>query len=158
MDAGEWIRWVAAFILGAFSPVAVEFFRGRIERDQRRQDRSNDFQKETLVELQDQLTKLALAAGAIWTEDDWSYQQTGRRVAETEARRELAREDRQATFRIHALRERVQDDRVREAVKRLQDVTAGIVYAPGSRDDPLGSLNEAFTQSQAVIGERLRAL
>lgn len=53
MDAGEWFRWAAAFVLGALSTVAIEFGRGQLERRQRKQDRRDEFQREKMIELLD---------------------------------------------------------------------------------------------------------
>lgn len=66
MDAAEWFRWAAAFFLGALSTVLIEFVRGQFERRQRKGDRRDDFQRETLLALQDtlyEMTKLTVDSG-----------------------------------------------------------------------------------------------
>ena len=52
MDAaGESFRWAAGSVLGALSAILIEFARGQLERRQRRQNRRDDFQRETLLSL-----------------------------------------------------------------------------------------------------------
>lgn len=65
MGASEWFRWAAAFVLGALSIVAIEFGRGQFERRQRREDRRDDYQRETLLDLQDALIRLGSATARV---------------------------------------------------------------------------------------------
>jgi hypothetical protein len=52
-DAAEWFNWAAAFVLGAVSVATIEVARGHIERRQGRADWRDDFQRETLLALQE---------------------------------------------------------------------------------------------------------
>src|SRR5215204_7789302 len=113
MDAaGESFRWAAGFVLGALSAILIEFARGQLERRQRRQDRRDDFQRETLplqrhfVSDRDRLLTFAgsrekmdgapsgpgLAAIARYA-DAWKelHARIGRRFARAEARERAGR-------------------------------------------------------------------
>lgn len=52
-DAAEWFNCVVAFVLGAVSVATIEVARGHIERRQGRADWRDDFQRETLLALQE---------------------------------------------------------------------------------------------------------
>lgn len=55
METSDWLLVVASVVLGQFALLAIEVLRGQLERWQRRQDRRDDFQRNTLLELQEAL-------------------------------------------------------------------------------------------------------
>ncbi len=120
MDVGEWFRWVSAFVLGAFSPVAVELTRHRVERKQRRQDRSDDFQRETLLNLQDASATLARLVA-----QTHMLIQADQPISDQHA--ELQRI---ASLEVSKFGVRIYDDDVRQSVTRFQNVVSRISLVP----------------------------
>jgi hypothetical protein len=55
MDVSDWILVVEAVVLGHFALLGIEFMHSHLGRRQRRQDRRDDFQRKTLIELQEAL-------------------------------------------------------------------------------------------------------
>lgn len=167
MDAGEWVRWAAAFFPGALSTVLVEFGRGQLERRQRLNDRRDDFQRETLVEPQEMLEKMITATVAIQSFnelDEEAYAAVmepikpgGRRLPD-EA--EWAEQETMAAIRVRTLYVRVHDDEVRglvaDFIKLVPDTTAATPIAEST-----AQTERAVATSRAAntrIGELPRKL
>src|SRR5687767_15081665 len=98
-----------AVVLGAALTTGIELARGQLERKQRRQDRRDDFERATLIELRDELVKLVRAAGAVWWEDRAAYRQQQTKDWDTLPRSNKRRQEagtyQDIDFRLDALRE-----------------------------------------------------
>lgn len=159
MSSAEWFRWAAAFFLGALSTIAIEFVRGQFERRQRRQDQRDDFQRQTLLDLQDGLLRLFDAVASIRTARQHEQRATGSRKLNADhpgkanARREV--------LRARALKERIEDQALRIEIGLLLDwvVSSAISASAAEPDSPAW---EAWLyQHRATnegIGELLRKL
>ncbi len=172
MDASEWFRWAAAFFLGALSTIAIEFGRGQLERRQRKKDRRDDFQRETLLALQETLATYRRAARSVWTDrvlasiDKEMDEEKGTLalppLLRLEDHRQHLTEYNDAAFWLDILRERAVDDRLRQLVAELQDSTRQTV-SPALDAPPLTSSVEpttlmegAYKQVTLRIGELVR--
>lgn len=85
-----------AFVLGALSPVLVRFGTLWLERKQRLQDRRDDFQRETLLALQDCFINVGRLTAQLHTyiENDWALGEQlseARRLASLEAGKYVVR-------------------------------------------------------------------
>ena len=62
MDWAQWLATVLAALLGSvvgsLSTVGVQWVRQRVERTERRQDRRDDFQRTTIMELQESVSRV----------------------------------------------------------------------------------------------------
>jgi hypothetical protein len=57
METQIWLP-IVTFVVGQLSVIGVEWFRSWLAREQRRRDRRDDFQRETLIELQEALYRV----------------------------------------------------------------------------------------------------
>lgn len=174
MDSGEWFRWAAAFFLGALSTIAIEFGRGQFERRQRREDRRDNFQQETLVALQVTLATYRRAARSVWIDrikdsiDNETAEERDRLALPPMLRSEdylqHVNEYNDASFWLDILRERAADNRLRQLIAELQDSTRQTVNpafdAPRSTSsvEPTTLMESAYKQVTARTGELLRML
>ena len=148
MDAGEWFRWAAAFVLGALSAVVIEFARGQFERLQRRADRREDFQQQTLLALQD-----AVSARAVVTLSASKSARTGQEIG-SEAENALIL----AAIETQKLVARVADSRTRDLAEQFLGATADAAYpnADADHDKLIERVSSAALAVNDRIGELLR--
>lgn len=155
MQPSEWIIPVATFLLGQLSIYLLEWFRNRQTRKQRR----DDFQRQTLVELQDMLYQQALDAVMVATNQDQHPRPPGRRTdgsfEDTHHYATL-----QATMRLPTLVERVEDGEVRALADQL-DVTLRrfmMSEKKEGRSEALKRFQDIGLQMNRRIGTLLRSL
>jgi len=143
---------VVLVFLGAALTILIEVARGEMERKQRRDDRRDDFQRETLIEIQDQLAKMSRAAKmlvpqvnpAIFVEDAPIYMES--------------------LFRLDVLLERLHDETLRGLVAQTQEEARRLVSPePGeavssNRDERSRPLARAYVAAMRRSGELLRDL
>jgi len=67
MDRWDWILVVGSVLIGQVALLLIETLRTWLERVQRRQDRRDDFQHDTLIELREALIVMADTAGVVYT-------------------------------------------------------------------------------------------
>lgn len=112
MSHFEWTIPVVTFLFGQLSLLLLEWFRHHQTRKQRRIDSRDDFQRETLLELQDTLEELALEGSTVTMLRERGFRLPGQRKdiryddphAQTVLR---------ADVRLLTLAERVEDEEVR---------------------------------------------
>lgn len=129
-------------VLGAavalVSATVTEVVRDRLGRAQRRRERRDDFQHQDLRELQDETVRLVRAATAVYFEGLRLYdeatipQQLDGVVPTTELFRENRRLFWDADFRIDVLRERIDDDRLRQEAEGLQRLGRVLATRPAA--------------------------
>jgi hypothetical protein len=51
LETSGWLLVVASVVLGQFALLGIEWLRGQLERKQRQDDRRDDFQRQTLLDL-----------------------------------------------------------------------------------------------------------
>lgn len=158
MERADWYLVVAAVVLGQFALLAIEFLRSQMERWQRRRDHNNDFQRETLIELQDVIHRFVLGISLIL--HNMEREKTGEQPHKWKALGDPGEMTQAAGPRIAILAERVKDDKLRELVNGLQ---TGYGVLPHSRtEQELAETLDGIRRIQRVanrrIGELLRAL
>jgi hypothetical protein len=162
LDRSAWatagVTIVAVFV-GALIPVLTDVFRGPLERKQRIQDRRDDFQRGTLLDLQDALYRFMLGANLIRV--NIQQEQSGKRPQEWAALGDPGEMTQEAAPRISMLIERVQDERLRNLVSDF--MTGYSVVLIGSRSDEeaistLDTMHRIQLLANKRIGELLRQL
>lgn len=114
----DWFTVFASVTFGQLSVLGVEWFRHRMSRNQRRSDARDDFQRQTLLELQDTLDELALNAATVVVLQ-------GRGLWLLSQRKDVRYDNSHAQALLHAdirlttLAERIQDDEVRILIEQL---------------------------------------
>lgn len=88
-----------------------------------RAERRREFERTTLLELQEAMANLARAAGEIHHFDSMQLRNTGQR---TQVPREMDEREFQARRRLAMLRERVLDDELRRLVGEFADATVAV--------------------------------
>lgn len=121
MAVESWTLPMATFLLGQLSLILMEWFRIRQVRKQRRGDARDDFQRQTLLELQDTLDEVARDAAMVIVLWEQGLQLPGQR-SDDHNDSSPAQDLLQAILRLPTLAERVQDQAVRRLVGQL-DVT-----------------------------------
>lgn len=150
MDREGWLIAVGSVVVGALLVTLVEWIRGQIERRQRRRDRRDDFQRDTLLTLLDALLRLAHLTALIHIEV-----QHGRPVSD-----ELDELRRQESVKVSRYSVVTLDERTRTPVTEFQHVTTKLTGAAQSANhDALSSeLIAALNRVIDRIGELLRKL
>jgi hypothetical protein len=169
--------WVplAAVVVGYAGSLLTESFRDRHQsarerearaaeradvralREQEIQDRRDQFQRETLLELQEILHHLGRTYGQEHFQDAKTAKAAGkwdpRQLAAGISDKNFAAEQ-----RSNILVARVGDDLVRDAVREMRDVGSGLTFArsQAESDDCLTRSLEAFKQANDRIGVLLR--
>jgi hypothetical protein len=116
MDAAEWVGWAAAFVLGAVSAAMIEFARGQIERRQRRADWRDDFQRDTLLALQEAVKHRSATALKILSRPQ--------RAAAPEPEQLISHA--MTTLELDKLAVRINDEHTRQLVQNLRAATARV--------------------------------
>jgi len=162
---GPWLP-VATFIIGQLFAIVLEWLRGiaaarreRTARDQVRkeavEDRRAEFQRQTLVELQETLLQFMRATAQMRFADERSLKETGK-WGQTLFDEELSEHERQLRVRINVLTQRALDDNLRDLVGAYSVV----LKARDKRGADLADVaaTEVFQQANDRLGELLRAL
>ncbi|MGX5846914.1 hypothetical protein ACWGTO_07530 [Mesorhizobium sp. PL10] len=160
------VTLVAGALIGAFTQILTDrrtAHRERIARLEQRQDaartRRIEFQRVTLLELQDRAGDLARSAAKTFLADEAAHRETG------VWRQNLVGEDVSNEFFIAQttvvkLRERVLDDQVRELTTKLRDACVNTEQAR-SKDNAfrwLSQVSDLLRTLNVRIGEELRSL
>jgi len=163
--------WPAiTLFVGFFSSAALDFFRDqrltsreRAARDAdnraKRIESRNMFQKENLLQLQEECMKLARATGAINHNDIMVYKSTG------EWRKNLTPDDwgdehLQALQRINILSSRVSDEQVRQAVNNFKGQAVSVLESDTREagDRSLHQMANIFVELNEKIGTVIRKI
>lgn len=120
LDTSDWLLVVASVVLGQFALLGIEWLRGQIDRRQRREDRRDDFQRRTLLDLQDALdTLLGLTC------EMYLHRQRSTKVSD-----ELAEAHRKAASQVNILLTRCPDPKFQEHVEAFKNYAQRVLYAP----------------------------
>lgn len=157
----EWLRIVATFVVGQLSVIGIEWFRSWLTRDQRRRDARNEFQRQTLIELQESLYRLVRALSNSLREHELLNE--GKRAPEWPAEEDPRIIGAGVFGRIDALTERVDDPRVRDLVSQYLDQHEKMFSAPEDSSTEvvkrqLADLRLAQRKANKRIGVLLRGL
>lgn len=145
--------------VGALIPVITDVFRGQLERKQRIRDRRHDFQRESLMALQDTLIDMITSGGGVIAERQASERETG------EWRVEIS-----DTWRIDLLHGitgtrkqfvRVNDQQTRDLANETLDAVFLAVVSAKSLEEAEVAWEQALDahlRSNERIGELLRML
>lgn len=159
---------VLLVFLGAALTIGIEIARGQLERKQRRRDRRDDFQRETLLQVRAELERLARIAGAVWEADHEAYRRMETpdwgKLTLSDERIQKAIQFRDADFALDGLRECVFDEQFRSDVREVQRFAQYVVFnptsehPPGSSKDAFGEMIAAHKKAVGRFGELIRAL
>lgn len=168
MDSNELVALISgsAFVLGSVlafvgSFVAARFTAKATLRQERERDRLVDrrerraFQRQTLLDAQDELTKFARVQGEIWLFDQHTYKDRGEY---TQMPPELSERARLAQVSFTHLIERVVDDAVRTTLKYVAavDMRRVIPSSPANLDAAVREFAESVQAAGEVLGKKLR--
>ncbi len=159
MNRGDWLVAVASVVVGALLVTLVEWLRSQIDRQQRMQDRRDDFQRQTLLDLQDALYRFMLGTNLI--RENFQRVRTSERELEWKVLGDPGELTQETGPRIVMLIERVDDEQLRELVADF--LTGYSVIRFGSRSnqeafDTLDTLHGIQLRANRRIGELLRKL
>jgi hypothetical protein len=166
----NWFLPIATLLLGYLTKSVSDWLdfrrtskREREAREESHRDklveRREEFQRETLLGLQEELVTLVRTASQMHLEDMKAHRETGvwkRQLFEGE----LSEGARLAHARVAVLTVRVRDEAVRNLVADINQGTVGLTLAP-TREDAMAALvnmTTAFDKVQKRIGELLREL
>lgn len=165
MDAPYWFP-VVTLVLGALAGYFADYLRESRAATREREEARRTFQRETLIELQDQIASLARAVGRGHHEDFLEHARSG-----LWARGSLSEEvnlgEMQAIREIHRLRVRLTDRDLSQRTEKFIGLATAVglpgVRAPG--DDAamkersercMAELVDAFGPMNERLGEALR--
>lgn len=140
---------VATLVVGAIAGYLADYLRDSRAAARQGRERRGAFQRETLIELQDWVAKLARAAQQILHHDELEFRRSGQwgRTPVADAVDEAFRN---ATMNVNRYRVRVLDDDIRDAADEFTRLTAEL-----SLSSP-GQGSEDAARAAAVVGrERL---
>lgn len=161
-----WMVPFMTFLLGVFLTQLTEGIRGLYsflkQRGDRRaliEDRRADFQRQTLVDLQDALQAFARATGRAHHEDVMAYRQSGQ-WAKTPISDEWNQKLLDATGRINALWVRVLDKELRDLVvaTRNASVDADMAKSDVAAEQAMRTFSESLVRAYERLGDILRTL
>ncbi len=150
---------VLLVFVGAALTIGIELARGQLERKQRRQDQRDDFQRVTLLALQDALYQFVEAMA--FSVEDYRRQSVGQLPVSPFLGLPWPIAARTAQARIVQLTARVADDRLREIVQRYRDAFNATLFIAETVDEAetaLKSIHDLHKQANERIGELIRAL
>lgn len=169
VQAGTWFP-VVTLLLGAILKALFDAMtdrrlerRERAARQEARRDairlRHSEFQRATLLELQDAIVTLARFTGQSHYQDLVAYRTEGtwQREPNTEDVSEGFLKSQQL---LSKLRVRVSNDRIRGLTKEVSSACADAVHAPDEKSATLalGRMSDVLSELQENIGDMLRGL
>lgn len=166
----NWFLPIATLLLGYIAKSVTDGIdsrrtseRERIAREESRQDRlferRNDFQRQTLLDLQEATMQSMRATASINHEDVMAFRKTGKWGRQLVGD-ELSEAHRLANARVTILRVRVRDQAVRDLVRDLQANGTSLVMCGSEPESTrlLGTLFGVFDNLNGRIGELLRSI
>jgi hypothetical protein len=161
MTLGDWLTIIASVTVGQLLLVVVELARHWLTRKQRRDDAHDDFQRQTLLELQEALYTLvhAIANGKL----DYDNERDGKPRINWPPAEDPRLLGVGTLGRISLLVERVKDLAVRTLVQQYLEQHAEIFISPENSDEQdfnshLGDLWKLQERANERIGMILRSL
>jgi hypothetical protein len=160
---------ILTLILGFVTASITEWFRDgraiRREREARedtsraqRFERRTNFQRETLLNLQDSVAKLARVTGKMHHFDLMEYRKTGKRGSLFPD--EFSDESQKANVSITLLTSRVRDDGIRKLAEMFREAANWVPLCPSEEDAKaaVGKMAETLDALYKRTGEALRKL
>ncbi|MGD1027123.1 hypothetical protein [Candidatus Binatus soli] len=164
----NWFLPIATLLLGYIAKSVTDGIdsrraskREQIVREESRRDhlfeRRTDFQRQTLLDLQEATMQLMRATAAINHEDVMAFRKTGKWGMQLVGD-ELSEAHRLANARVTILRVRVRDQTVRDFVGDVQANGSSLVICRSEQESTrlMGTLFGAFDNLNGRIGELLR--
>lgn len=150
---------IFSLVLGAALTILIELARGQLERKQRRQDRRDDFQRQTLVELQEALFRHKQSLDV--SIQEFRELRAGQLPASFFWPENVPAEGRAAGARVTVLSVRATDETLRKIVKNYrQTVIDRLTKAEDAEEAEaiLKELDAIFAKANDRIGQLLRPL
>lgn len=162
MDFDGWTIPVATLLLGQLSLFVLEWARHWLTRKQRRDDARDDFQRQTLLELQESLYQLVLVLGDTKVEYEKAKKGLPPSYEWSTSRTPLITGG-EAMGRIALLTERVRDDDIRRLVIECFEHFRELGRTPKIFDEPdfearLDGLWDRQRRANKRMGTVLRSL
>ena len=160
------VTTLAGFIAGALTEWFRDWHATRREHQARKAKRTDDlfdrqveFQRQTLLDLQEAIAQLGRATGAIHHQDDMAFRRTGR-WERRPVGEDLSEEHRKAVIRTSMLCVRARDDEVRKLVDQLRTECTHALMAGGPEEagQVMASAMKVFERANDRIGAVLRQL
>lgn len=141
-------------LVGLIGSVLTVEFQDRRGRTRER----NQFQRETMLELQEQVAHLMRQIARANFEDLAAYQQTGT-WGKNKVGDELAEEHRAAMMRVAILSQRATDEQLRQQIENLSNASAHLTVArdPQEAEGQLERAQTTFNAIQERLGTLLRS-
>jgi hypothetical protein len=159
MSLDQWAFPVAAILLGWFAGIFTDWFRHRMTRDERRSDARSEFQRQTLLDLQNTLDELAFDAATIFALRKHSSR---RHFSRTDIRSDNPHAEAvvRASIRFTSLAERVDNDELRTLLEQLDTTLreAATVQEVEQIDRAVEHFRSLRRQANERIGTLLRSL
>jgi hypothetical protein len=146
---------VVSGALGLLGGVLIEHLRTRgaqKARTEARQDQRDDFQRQTLLELQETVARFARAIGRSFHHDTVAHKQTGE-WGHSLYGDELSEELLASTVRLRILAERVRDDELRPLVYGFSN--RGNLIGPANSEKTARERMDDWTESMGKLQDRL---
>jgi hypothetical protein len=160
MDWG-WTIPALTFLSGQISIIGIEWFRHSLARDQKRNDARSDFQRQTLINLQEALAQYIRSMRN--TVIEYEHLNEGRPAPKWPDAENPRLASSGLVPRMMVLSERVDDAEVRQLVQAFFDDIEAMFF--GEDDQSLGEVKTTLKKLQAThdkinkqIGTLLRAL
>jgi hypothetical protein len=147
--------------LGLLGGVLIEHLRTRGDRAARteaRQDERDDFQRQTLLELQEAIARYGRLVGQLHHHDTMAFKQTGD-WAKTRLGADLDEDFRSAQVQLRLLAERVRDDELRPLVYGFSNrgVLVGMATSQGQATERMDDWMASMIKLQDRLGSVLRS-
>jgi hypothetical protein len=139
LETSGWLLVVASVVLGQFALLGIEWLRGQLERKQRQDDRRDDFQRQTLLDLQDALYRYIQALTMLKGEYERRKAGESPPIRFTDHPVSIMQD---AAARIVMVTERVDDESLRTLVSTYTDTIKSMVkmYKPKSDEEAFHDL------------------
>lgn len=157
MDRGDFLLGVLTVVGGALLTILVEWLRGWLERKQRRNDLREDFQRQTLLDLQHTLDEPGEHAAIVALLREHALPLPGR-DKDVPYDNPHAKALLKAEIRMMTLAERVHESKVRASVKQLDDAVRQALSADDKRSqvEAMEQVRALRRQTNEQVGELLR--
>jgi len=156
---------VITLVLGWFLSESSSWFKTRrdersrrLQRTESKEDQRAEFQRQTLLDIQEKLLELSRSTFRIYFAD-LTAQNQGKRWGTDPVPEDLAEKDRALTMTLTALTVRIADDSLREQVGNYRETCKRVSFAT-SQDEARQAhveMGQLFEGINARLGELLRS-
>jgi hypothetical protein len=151
------IGWVLSEMGSWFKDQREERARKRMRAEQKL-DQEVNFQRQTLIDLQEQLFELAKITGDFYSEDTIVYKKSGV-WGKNYKEDELNQRQQDIIIRANILTVRVADDQLRYQADRMRSfcTTISIARSPDEADEKFNEVMQLFGELNDHLGKLLRS-